>query len=158
MDDYGAFLAFMIEYADFFDEMVSFEQEKLDALLSYELKRIEQSIASQQAVAMQLSNLEKRRAELQSAAGFADMTFREIIAATQDSRRAEMEALFDRIGKAIEEVKECNKESMDFVQMNLQTINGGTAPENRAEAQVYTAAARTPSVGTAGISVFETKI
>ena len=50
---------FLEEYAQLLESMVDSEKEKLECLLSNELKRIEQSVSNQQTVSMQIENFEK---------------------------------------------------------------------------------------------------
>lgn len=52
---------FLTEYTEFLEKMEVTQQEKLDLLLSGDLKKIEQSIMVQQAMDKQLENLEQAR-------------------------------------------------------------------------------------------------
>ena len=52
---------FLTEYTEFLEKMEVTQQEKLDLLLSGDLKKIEQSIMVQQAMDKQLENLEQGR-------------------------------------------------------------------------------------------------
>ena len=62
--------SFLGEYSHFFEHMAKCEKEKLDAILQNKLPLLESTIATAQANAMQLSNMEKKRLELQKKAGF----------------------------------------------------------------------------------------
>ena len=55
---------FLTEYTEFLEKMEVTQQEKLDLLLSGDLKKIEQSIMVQQAMDKQLENLEQARMRL----------------------------------------------------------------------------------------------
>lgn len=155
MLNYERFRDFMIEYTDYFDSLVIQEQEKLNALLSYELKRIEHSIAVQQASSMQLANLEKKRMKLQEDEGIPQLSFREIIAMVEGDGRFELQALFDRMQQSIDEVKRYNNEAMDFVKSNLAVVNASTT-EKKGDtySQNKTATAATEEE----VPMFETKI
>lgn len=150
------FCTFMEEYTGFFEHMAEQEKEKLEALLSYQLKRIEQAISLQQARAMQLDNYEKKRLELQTAAGFDGKTFREIIAATDGTLRARLEKLFERTDAAVQLVQFYNQKSMESVKLDLQKINGDALSDDRSEARSYTAQ-KTQTAGYSQSS-FEAKI
>lgn len=155
MLNYERFRDFMIEYTDHFDSMVIQEQEKLNALLSYELKRIEHAIAAQQASSMQLANLEKKRIKMQADDGMSELSFREIIATVDGDRRFELQALFDRMQRSIDEVKRYNAEAMDFVKSNVAVVNAGiTEKKGDTYSQNKTATAATEEE----FPMFETKI
>ena len=54
--------------------MLSFEQEKRQALLSDDLSRLESMIQAQQAAIMKLESLEKQRMEAQENAGYHNLS------------------------------------------------------------------------------------
>ena len=70
---------FLTEYTEFLEKMEVTQQEKLDLLLSGDLKKIEQSIMVQQAMDKQLENLEQARMRLFQEHGVEGKTFRELI-------------------------------------------------------------------------------
>lgn len=158
MEEYSEFYGFMEEYAGFFEGLVQQEQEKLEALLSNELKDIEQSISAQQAATMRMEKYEKRRMELQNAAGFEELTFRQIIEKAQADQKAPLEALFTRVTQAVDQIKFYNEKSMELVRTNLQLLNDAVSPEKRQEAQSYQASGTQKESWGRGVSLFETKI
>lgn len=116
------FYGFLNEYAAFFEEMVNLENEKLGALLSNNLAAIERSISVHQATEKRLENLERRRAELQTAAGFGGKTFYEIIGLSPAEKKQELQLLFNRVEQAISQIKYLNGKSMAVARDNLQGL------------------------------------
>jgi len=113
------FYMFLQEYADFLEEMIEAEKEKLAALVSNELVRIEHSITVQQATAMQFENMEKKRLKLQRNAGFENMTFSEIIEAAREEDQQMLSLVFRRIQQALDQIKYLNSKSMDVVKTHI---------------------------------------
>ncbi|MFR6327882.1 MAG: flagellar protein FlgN [Eisenbergiella sp.] len=77
---------FLTEYTEFLEKMEVTQQEKLDLLLSGDLKKIEQSIMVQQAMDKQLENLEQARMRLFQEHGVEGKTFRELIPLQPEAR------------------------------------------------------------------------
>ena len=100
---------FLTEYTEFLEKMEVTQQEKLDLLLSGDLKKIEQSIMVQQAMDKQLENLEQARMRLFQEHGVEGKTFRELIPLQPEagngegssSCRQDWQLLYDRLQKAI---------------------------------------------------------
>ena len=89
---------FLTEYTEFLEKMEVTQQEKLDLLLSGELKKIEQSIMVQQAMDKQL--------EIRNGEG-------------SSSCRQDWQLLYDRLQKAIDNIRYYNKKSQDFARSEL---------------------------------------
>lgn len=151
----GEFVDFMESYAAFFEEMTVSEQDKLEAMLSNDIKMLEHSVSAQQASAKRLENIEKKRIDMQEKANCTGMSLGQIIEAAPPEYTARLGEVSQRINRAVEEIKFYNDKSMGVVKMNLQAIN--TALPQSPELQGYT-----PARGQAGeyksTSTFETKI
>lgn len=115
-------LDFLEEYRSFFQQMEQSERDKLEALVSNELPRIEHAISIAQANTKRLENLEQRRAQLQERAGLADLTFSQLTEQLPEHRRTLTE-LFGRIQACVEEIKFYNTKSMEVAKTNLMRIN-----------------------------------
>lgn len=151
------FCCFLDEYAQFLESMVESEKSKLESLLTNELKRIEQSVSSQQAVSMKIENYEKRRQQMQSQAGFEHATLREIINQANEEDQQNLRTIFARMQKAAQEVKYLNEKSMKIVQTNLQLLHSITPPNKQVSDQGYSQDGKQADWGKNG-SLFETKI
>lgn len=114
---------FLNEYDEFLHRMIADEEEKLRALLSSSLQRIEHALSIAQANAKQLQNMEARREMLQQKAGFAGMSFSEILAVIPEEQSEEGRELFERFDRDVKEIKYRNEKSMDFARGNIREIN-----------------------------------
>lgn len=152
------FYNFMGEYANFLESLVETEKEKLDSLLSNQLKRIEHSVSSQQAAYMQIENYEKRRLLLQKEAGIGDLTFREILDRVALEEQEKMKEIFVRMQKAAEEVKFLNEKSMKLVKINMQTLNSTAPADLQSNGSGYTQDGMQPEWNQNSKALFETKI
>lgn len=152
------FFGFLKEYADFLDTVVSEEKEKLEALLSFELKRIEQSISAGQAIAMQMDGYEKKRLALQRQAGLEGKTFRQIMEAADGESAAKLRNLFERIEHALLDIKFYSAKSMGLVKMGLQTTNQAVSSSGKSEPHGYTAFRTQTACAHNSADSFETKI
>lgn len=132
------FVSFMTGYTAFLGRMRADESEKLNALTSRELQRIEHSIAVSQANAKQLENYEARRMTLQASAGYEGMTFRQLIASVPEDERDALWKLFSQFESNVAEIRFFNDKSMAVARDNMMEIDpaavlpgqGGTRPNN----------------------------
>ncbi|NLM61365.1 MAG: flagellar protein FlgN [Clostridiales bacterium] len=124
---------FFKEYAQFLEEMESVQKEKLESVLSGDLQRMERSIKSQQAYAMRLENIENRRLRLQKEAGFADMTFSQLLEHAEPYMRNELRELFYRAQNAFANIKHFNEKALSITREKLRTLEldgAGSSPFN----------------------------
>lgn len=120
---YTELIDFYEEYAAFLAQILRDEKEKLQALLSNSLPRIEHAISEAQANTKQMENMELRREVLQEAAGFGGRTFREIIESVPEDEKAAFQALFERIQNDVEQIKFHNEKSMSVARANVKAVN-----------------------------------
>lgn len=139
-----AVLGFIEQYAAFLNSMANNEKEKLAALVSNNLERIERAILTAQADAKQLENLEKKRMALLSENGCGGFTLAQLCEATPIALRARMSELCQSVREGIDEIKFNNTKSMgvarsNIIQVNpdavLTTVKGETAHNPYARAQ-----------------------
>ena len=134
------FYQFMEKYTDFMASMVAQEDKKYGALISNDIARMDKAIYEQQAMLMQLETFEKQRIEIQTAAGFENFTFRQILdVIEEDDVREDFRILFDRISKYTEQIQISNDRSKDFVKMNLHIHNMIGPEESKGNMQKYLA-------------------
>lgn len=155
MEGIQQYVRFMSGYAGYFEGLAGEEKEKLDALLSNDLKRIEQSIAQQQAVEKKMSQLEELRESLQKEAGFEGMTCQQILPLLDGEDKAELEWAYKRLSDAVAAVKFYNQKSMSVCKQNLQLI--GSEAVDPAGPSTYSPTQKVGE-GYAGAKLFDKKI
>lgn len=150
---------YMVDYTEFFEQMVDGEQEKLDALLSYDLKRVEQSISIQLADQKKFEQMEEQRMELQVRAGFQkNSTFEEIVEGTEGEYQQQLAEIFEWLSELVDEVKYYNSKSLDLVKMNLKAIGTKLPPEERQDLNAYSPESLRGEAWGSGSSAFQAKI
>lgn len=122
MNGYQEFYDFMQEYTTFFQNAAATEEEKLRALLSDDLHRIERALTVHQRLIKQVEQYEKQRAALQERLGLQGKTFKEIISMEDVSHQQELKSLFSSFDAAIRNIKHSNSRSLDIARLNLQIL------------------------------------
>ena len=87
MENYEEFYNFMLEYTEFFEETAVKEREKMSALLSDDLKRIEKCLNEHQSTIKKAERFEQDRQKLLDKIGFSGKSFRQIIAMAEGEER-----------------------------------------------------------------------
>lgn len=147
------FFGFMEDYTEFLERMVADEDEKLAALNSRELSRIEHSIAVSQANAKRLENLESQRVALQSEAGCADKTFRQLAKEAPAEAQHRIQQLFSRFERNVSEIRFRNDKSMSVARDRMMEID----PESVLDEGVQNPYAKARAARNATVGMLETK-
>ena len=156
MENFDEFYDFMSSYTEFLEETAEKEKEKLSALLSDDLKRIEHCLNEHQSTIKKTEKFENDREELQKRLGLGNMTFREIIASTDDAEENEMlQKLYNRFVVAVDNVKHANKTSLQVAQTNLKILEE-IMPSGVTDARCYNT--KGVSTGRKNIGILNTKI
>lgn len=103
------------------------EQEKRQALLAYDIKKVDRLITKQQSFTMQLETSEKKRVEAQVKAGFANMNSKDILAKLSGNDKAEIEPIFTKMSSIAADLQEINRVSMEIAASELRILGNGTA-------------------------------
>lgn len=118
------FMDFLVEYIEFFDEMILLQKRQLDAVLASDLMAVDKIAVEQQVYIKKLSGMERRRMEIQSACGYGTMKFTEIIENVSDAEdKAEYEKLFKLLSQRISDVSFYNTKSREKVNADLAEWN-----------------------------------
>ena len=103
-------------------KMKNMEQEKRDALLHYDLDVTEGLMKKQQAMVMQLDNMEKKRLSHQVAAGFSNKTSSQILATADEETQSLLKPLFEKLRIVAEELKSLNQVSINIAKSELRLM------------------------------------
>ena len=136
-------------------KIIHIEQQKRDALLHYDIDATEKLMKSQQALVMQLENMEKRRCAEQVAAGFSTLTSTEVLKCLSPEDRLILSPLFDKMHLATGELKLLNKVSLDIVTAELRLMSR-TTPSSQMDSRYQANGKKTGS--SFGESSFREKI
>lgn len=117
------FVAFMVDYTAFLQQMRADESTKLEAISSRELERIEHSITVSQANAKQLENFEAKRQAVQQAAGYSGLTFRQLIQQAPAEDQDALWKLFTSFEKTVGEIRFYNDKAMAVARDSMMEID-----------------------------------
>lgn len=121
------------------EKMLEGEREKRKALVVSDAEKIEAALKTQQASAMQLENLERKRIDAQNAAGYSNRTASEIIAEVADPEAArELNDIYVKWKATVAEIKDYNEKSMELATANLKLYEAlVSGPVNETKSPTY---------------------
>lgn len=153
---------FFEKYASALHGMARDEKEKLSALLSNSLPRIEHAISTAQANTKLIENYENRRITLQASLGCPDMTFSQLIEEIPETHRLSLSSLFRQIQSSVDEIKFTNEKSMEVAHTNITRLNPETLlaakPGNEGVATALPYGAARGYQNAEAPSIFKTKV
>ncbi|MEG2053322.1 MAG: hypothetical protein RR052_00125 [Oscillospiraceae bacterium] len=123
MENVEKFCNFLREYTDFIETVALQEKDRLDALLSGEIEKIEQTIAQEQVVEKKLQLFETQRIELQKENNASALTFSQIINTFEEPLKGNMQKVLLRMQAAADNAKFYNTKSLEYAKMNLQRMH-----------------------------------
>lgn len=123
----------MLEYTEFFEETAAKEREKMCALLSDDLSRIEKCLNEHQTTLKKTELYEERRENLQAKLGLEGKSFRQIIAMTDGDEHESLRKLYNRFKVAVDNVSHSNKTSLQIAETNMRIIESLSPSVNDAK-------------------------
>lgn len=128
--DKKALYDFLNEYTMFWQEVLKEEKEKLQNISSGNIELVEKSINDQQAIIMQINNMENKRIELQNSLGLKDKTFKEIVDEAQGDYKQRLTDNMELFNNTISEIKYYNEKCKDIAKSHLDFIGTNTKQQN----------------------------
>ena len=123
MADYKKIITFLDEYIKHYVELLSFENSKLDLIMSGKVSQLSDFLSKEQALAMKGSSLEKKRIALMEKEGLGELTFSETIEKAPEEFKTQLTERKQQLSKYIFEIKRINENAMMAVSENLDKIN-----------------------------------
>lgn len=128
--DKKALYDFLNEYTVFWQEVLKEEKEKLKNISSGNIELVEKSINDQQAIIMQINNMENKRIELQNSLGLKDKTFKEIVDDSQEEFKQMLLDNMEKFNDTMSEIKYYNDKCKDIAKSHLDFIGTNTKQQN----------------------------
>ncbi len=113
------FVLLMKKYTDFLETVAVNEKEKLEALLSDDITKIEQCIAVAQSTEKRILAYEKKRSDFLAEQGLEKTTLAQIIEMQPEQENKELVKILNRINAATETIKYYNQKSVDYVKARM---------------------------------------
>ena len=122
MAAFDEYYGFMEKFIAFYKEAQKAELEKLEALMSCELPRIQEAMKNYQSLIAKAQAFEDERIELCKGLGFENMAFSEVLRHFDEEQGKKLSEQKERLSSLIKTIKYLNKRSMDFVNVQLGEI------------------------------------
>lgn len=103
--------------------LIRIEQDKLKAVTSNDLDTLNACIKNEQVEVLKLKGLDKKREQIQSALGYENLTFKEIILLLPVEQKEESQNLYHTLQQKTNEFNEINNSVKVAIDVNLHTIN-----------------------------------
>lgn len=123
-----------------FQELTSLESKMLSAAREQQIAVLESHMIKEQASIMQLRGLEKEKDRIQAEAGYAGMSFHEILEVLDEEEKTRFLPLFDEMSRTMQMFQEVHEDLTVIMEVNLRQINkkidnakGQTYTEGRAD-------------------------
>ncbi len=129
MKDVDLFFNFLLEYIDFYAQIESQSRERLEVLTGYSLAGLEQSIANDQSAIMRAEQMEKRRIELQQAAGYGTLSLREIIDTAEGDDKKELDRIYSKLNELLGNIRFYNARCSKVIEKNIYRIEKATTTQ-----------------------------
>lgn len=123
MADYNKICDFMTEYVDFLKETESKEKDKMEALLSNDVKRVENVITEHQFTIKKMQEFEHRREVLFIDENLENMTFKDIIEIFHGEENKNLKIIYAEFSSLIANIKEFNSKSLEIASLNLKIMD-----------------------------------
>ena len=105
-----------------FDDLISFENKKLDAIAANEVTILDQYMHDEQAYLMKMRSLDQKRENIQALLGMGGLPFREIIEKFDDSEKEVLQALYEELSTKTSELKDSIAATKRYIDLHLNAI------------------------------------
>ena len=122
MLDYPKLLTFLDDYISHYMELLKFENNKLEMIITDNIKELNNAIGKEQALIMKTNSFEKKRFALLGNEN-KDKKFKEIIDETPYEFRPRLNQRYEKLSKLILEIKKINENTQEIVSQRLALIN-----------------------------------
>lgn len=147
MSRFDEYLGFMKRYLSFFEVVKDNERNKMEALLSNDLKKIESAMSQHQSDVKKIEILEKQRRELSIELGFGERDFKQVCELFEGEEKKVLSDLRASLQNTVKNIKYLNKKSIEIANMQLYYYGELAADE---EAHLYNAKGK-PEVAAANL-------
>lgn len=123
MSSISDFYKLVMELTDLLKILKIIEENKLASIIEKNLTKLDACIKDEQVQIMKLKGLELKRSHLQTALGYGDFTFSQIIDSIQGEEKKEAQTLFNSLQKATKDFDTVNKSVKTALEVRLHSIN-----------------------------------
>ena len=121
-NEFDSFSVVITDMLKLFEELIDFENKKLDAIAANEVAVLDQYMNSEQVYLMKMRGIENRREKVQTQLGVPDLTFREIIEKFQDSEKEPLNTLYEQLSSKTVELKDSIAATKRYIVLHLNAV------------------------------------
>lgn len=110
---------FLVEYSNFYGDILQFEAAKWTALLNNDIEAIEKNILMQQANMMKMDAMERKRERVLASLGFEHATFSQLIETFEGQAKLDLTTLHLQLTETLKHIQSYNQKSMEMAQLVL---------------------------------------
>lgn len=122
MLDYNNLIKYFDDSITHYKELLIFENQKLDIIISENVIELSHSLSREQALIMQSNALEYRRIEQLKDAGLHGAKFNQIIEDAPKEYTGKLKRRYNELSKYIYEIKRINNHAMQIVKGKLSDV------------------------------------
>ena len=130
MSKFERYYNFMDSYTEFYREVQNVEYEKLDALLSNDLTRIQKTMQNYETYIKKAQQFENDRIELCKELGFENMAYSEVLRHFQGMEKLKLSRQKNSLEAILKTVQYLNKKSLEYADMQMSFAEGDAATYN----------------------------
>jgi sensor histidine kinase YesM len=123
MENMDSFCEMLKQNAELYEGLLETEREKYDAAVKNDLNRLDETISKEQVFYLRMKGLEQDRQKLMQDMSLEGKKFREIIGAAEGEQKKELSKAYDRLSRALAEIKKVNGQSRIVIDIRLHRIN-----------------------------------
>ena len=121
--DFDAFNKVIHETLALFNDLISLEVKKTDAITENDVTLLDQYMNDEQAYLLQMRGLDYKREKMQEQLGAQGLTFRQMIDEFEAPEREGFEKLYEELSAKSAELKKAIAETRRLIDMHLNSIN-----------------------------------
>ncbi len=123
MSNFKELKALLNEHAALFDQLIDFENMKLDAIAANDLVALEQQMKDEQVFLMKLKVLDQKRDRLLSENQLEGKTFRELIEIAVGEDQLELQNIFNGLSVKLDELKAATSSTKKYIDLHLHSLD-----------------------------------
>jgi len=121
-NDFDSFCVVITDMLKLFEELIDFENKKLDTIAANEVAVLDQYMNDEQAYLMKMRGIENRRERVQKQLGVPDLSFREIIEKFEGPEKETLNTLYEQLSSKTIELKDSIAGTKRYIDLHLNAV------------------------------------
>ena len=121
--DFDSFCGIINDMLGLFDEIIDFENRKLDAIAANDVDLLDKFMKDEQAYVLRMKGLEQKREKFQALLGLQDLTFSEMTEMFESDEREKLRRLNEQLSAKALDLKEAITGAKRYIDLHLNSIS-----------------------------------